>query len=145
VVIFGWLKRVTFLGSKLDQCQNCGVVGDHYLVRNTYWGHVFWVPLLLIGFRHGMACGNCGAWTGISMFAMRKGMRDRVLPLARVRPALGEMQQAILDETYRRPTEAELFDRVGVNPKRGLFDLYFKLWPLLVLALVVAIVVLAAR
>jgi hypothetical protein len=141
MVIFGLLNPVTFLGSKLDQCQTCGLVGNHLLVRKTYWGHLFWVPVVLLGFKHGMACANCGAWTGIPMLQMRNGMRNQSLPLARVRPDLERMRTQIFDETYRRPTEAELFDRVGVNPRRGAFDLYFKLWPVLVVGLVVLAVI----
>ncbi|MEP7158375.1 MAG: hypothetical protein ABI797_03035 [Chloroflexota bacterium] len=141
MIIFGLLTPVTFLGSKVDQCTHCRQVGSHYLVRKTYWVHIFWVPAVLVGFRHGMVCWECGTWTGIPFLTMRWAMRTGTLPLTRARPDADALRQQIFDDTYRKPSEAELFDGVAVNPKRGAFDLYFKVWPLLVLGVVVLLLV----
>ena len=33
---------------------NCGQVSQHVVGRKTNWGHVFWFPVLFLGFSHGM-------------------------------------------------------------------------------------------
>jgi hypothetical protein len=142
VIIFGWNRQPTILGSKVDQCATCGVTGPHLLVRKTWWVTVFWVPVLLLRFQHGMACAACGAWTGIGFRTMRRAMRTGRLALpGRKRPDALEVRAQITEETGHRPSETELYDTVTVNPRRGAWDLALKLWPLAVVALVVVVVV----
>jgi hypothetical protein len=44
-------------------------------------------------------------------------------------------------EAGKRPTESEVFDTLHRNPHRGTFDLYTKVWPVLVASLLVFAVV----
>jgi hypothetical protein len=142
VIIFGWTIAPTILGSKVDQCATCGVTGPHMLIRKTWWATVFWIPLLLMRFQHGMACANCGAWTGIGFRTMRQAMKTRTLPLpGRTRSNTLDIRDQIAEETGHRPTEKELYDTVQVNPKRGPWDLAVKVWPILVLAVVAFLVI----
>ena len=82
--IFGWMRRFTVLGVKVDECEKCGQVGQHVVGRMTYWGHLFWIPVVLLGFNHGMACPNCHAWTGIRWRRVRSAMKTGSLPLDRL-------------------------------------------------------------
>ena len=144
MVIWGWTVQPTILGSKLDHCATCGQTGQHLLVRKTTWGTLFWIPFLLVRFQHGMACGNCGAWTGIGFRTMRRAMKGGELALpGRSRPNTLDLRDKIWDETGRRPSEKELYDTVEVNPRRGPWDMALKVWPVLVALLVVAVVVAA--
>ena len=145
MVIYGWTRQPTILGSKVDQCTQCGLTGPHYLIRKTWWVTIFFVPLLFLRFQHGMACANCGLWTGIPWRQVRRGMKDRRLPLAgRKRPDALDVRERVADETGHRPSEAELYDTVEVNPKRGFWDLAVKVWPVAVVALVAVIAIGAA-
>lgn len=139
LAIFGWLRRFTVLGIKLDECANCGNVCEHVVGRKTNWGHVFWIPVLFLGFSHGLICSTCGAWNPLSWQSVRAAMKSGVLPLDRPRPnapALLAAAAAQEDEPALQP--AAVFDRLLVNPKRGPWDLYLKAWPVLVAALLVA-------
>jgi hypothetical protein len=144
LVIYGWTIQPTILGSKVDHCATCGVTGEHFLICKTWWAEIFWIPFLLVRFQHGMACGACGAWTGIGFRTMRQGLKSGELALAgRARPNTLDLRDRIWDETGRRPSEKELYDRVTINPRRGPWDLWLKVWPILVLA-IVAVTVVAA-
>ena len=86
MIIFGWTRRFTVLGMKLDECANCGSVCEHFVGRKTNWGHVFWIPVLFLGFHHGMICSTCGTWTSIPWNSVRMAMKSGRLPLERPRP-----------------------------------------------------------
>ena len=145
MIIFGWSRQPTILGSKVDHCAACGVTGPHLLVRKTWWATLFWIPVLFLRFEHGMACVACGAWTGIGFRTMRRAMKTGLLPLpGRARPNTLEIREQVAEETGHRPTETELYDAVQVNPKRGAWDLALKVWPVAVVALVAALAIGAA-
>jgi hypothetical protein len=133
-LIFGWMRRFTVLGIKFDECTACGQVCEHVVGRKTNWGHVFWMPVLFLGFEHGMVCSTCGTWTGLPFGEVRDAMKTGRLAIDRQRPhaiaALAADGVALVDSTAA-------FDRLLVNPKRGFFDLYLKAWPALVVALIV--------
>ena len=138
-VIFGWLRRFTILGIKLDECASCGRVREHVVGRKTNWGHVFWIPVLFLGFSHGMICSTCRAWTPLSWQSVRAAMKSGVLPLSRSRPnAPALLAAAAAQEGAPPPQPAADFDRLVVNPKRGPWDFYLKAWPVLVAVLLVA-------
>lgn len=137
MVIFGWSRQPTILGSKVDQCASCGVTGTHFLIRKTWWATLFWIPVLFLRFEHGMACEACGTWTGIGFLTMRRAMQTRSLPLpGRIRRGTLEIRDQVAEETGHRPSEAELYDTVQVNPKRGFWDLMLKLWPVALVGIV---------
>ena len=138
LVIFGWLRQFTVLGVKLDECPTCGQVCEHVVGRKTNWGHVFWIPVLFLGFSHGMICSNCGAWSPLPWQAVRAAMKSGVLPIDRHRPntSAALAAEGAQDGTSPIPSLG-LFDRLLVNPKRGPWDMYLKAWPVLVALLMV--------
>lgn len=145
MIIFGWSRQPTILGSKVDHCAACAVTGPHLLVRRTWWATIFWVPVLLLRFEHGMACAACGAWTGIGFRTMRRAMKTGLLPLpGRARPNSLDVRERIAEETGHRPSETELYDTVQVNPRRGAWDLALKLWPVAVIAVIAVLAIGAA-
>lgn len=138
MVIFGWLSRFTILGIKVDECSGCGMTCEHVVGRKTNWGHVFWFPVLFLGFSHGMACTTCRAWTGIPWAQVRAAMKSGSLPLDRLRANAPEVLAAVAGEN-EPPVHPALYDNLLVNPKRGPWDLYLKLWPVLAAIAVVAV------
>jgi hypothetical protein len=140
LIIFGWLRRFTTLGVKPDECATCNRVCDHVVGRKTWWFSLFWFPVLLFKWEHGMACSNCGAWTGIPWRAVRSAMKTGVLHLERPRPgALAALSEMAAADNAPPPQLATTFDRFTVNPKRGLFDFYTKAWPVAVVAFFVLV------
>jgi hypothetical protein len=137
-VVIGFRMFPIILGTKMEECAACGHVCQHILVRQTWWGCLFWLPVLLLGFKHSMICGNCGAETGIPFPQMVPGVWSRNLPLARQRPNFESLPP---DELGFKPTPAQYFDPVTPNPKRSLGALYFMLWPVLCAALICILVV----
>ena len=134
--IFGWLRRFTILGIKFDECQSCGQVCEHVVGRKTHWAHLFWFPVLFLGFNHGMLCSKCGTWTPIPWQTVRRAMKSGVLHLDRPRPNAPELLAAVAAETGEAPPPtAVVFDHLVVNPKRGPWDLYLKAWPVAIAAL----------
>ena len=93
---------------------------------------MFWIPVLFLGWEHGMICTTCHTWTGIPWRQVRAAMRSGTLPLDRARPAAPALAQAAADEGGPPVPVGPLFDRLLVNPKRGLFDFYTKAWPVVV-------------
>ena len=139
MIIFGWLRRFTILGVKIDECASCGQVCQHVVGRKTNWGHVFWIPVLFLGFSHGMLCSSCGTWTPLPWQVVRAAMKSGVLHLERARPSGPALIAAAAAESGEPPIHpSAVFDRLLVNPKRGPWDLYLKAWPVLVAALLVA-------
>lgn len=137
LVIFGWMRRFTILGIKVEECAQCGQVCEHVVGRKTNWGHVFWIPVLFLGFEHGMACTTCQAWTGIPWREVRGAMKSGVLRLDRPRPNAPALLAAAAEAGEPPLHPAVVFDRLLVNPRRGPWDLYLKAWPVLVAALLV--------
>jgi hypothetical protein len=128
VVIFGLETGLTILGHKREECAKCGAIGTHAVVRKSYWIHLFWAPLLLVWVRHGMIYEACGEWTGLSWRQVRRAMKTGVLPLERARPAFAAARPTLADDFGRLPNVAQYFDPFEVNPKRGFWDTYLKLW-----------------
>jgi hypothetical protein len=133
----GWRRFAIILGTKIDECASCGVIGDHILIRNTWWLHIFWAPIILLRFKHSMICGSCGAETGIPFLQMLRGVRNRSLPLNRQRPKFEAMPP---DASGFKPTAAQYFDPVTPNPKRSLGAWYFLIWPVLCALVICAVV-----
>jgi hypothetical protein len=138
LVIFGWLRRFTILGVKIDECQTCGRVCEHVVGRKTNWGHLFWFPVLFLGFSHGMICSACRAWTPLPWQTVRAGMKLGLLPLNRPRPNAAAALAADGSHDPSLPVPAGVFDRLLVNPKRGFWDVYLKAWPVMVGVLMIA-------
>ena len=133
LVIFGWMRRFTLLGIKLDACTNCGNVCEHAVGRKTNWGHVFWIPVLFLGWEHGMFCAICQTWTGIGWRQVRAAMKTGVLHLDRPRPVEPTMLAAGAPGVGEPPLPPALvFDQLVVNRKRGAWDFYTKAWPAIV-------------
>jgi hypothetical protein len=135
-MIVGWHRFASILGFKTDECTNCGFIGPHALVRKTWWFELFFIPVLLFRFQHGMACTQCGAWTGIPFLELRRGLKSGKLPLARQRP---KFEQLPPDEWGVRPDPATL-DVVTRNPSPGLMNLYTRVWPFLAGVLIAAVI-----
>ncbi len=136
MVIISWMTRFTVLGVKVDQCQKCGQVCRHVVGRRTRWAGVFWLPLLFLGFSHGMLCSTCGSWTGIPWRQDRAATRTGLLPLSRVRPDAAAVLAAGAAEHEPPLSSAVVFDRMAVSPEKGPWDLYLKAWPLLVAGII---------
>jgi hypothetical protein len=136
LVIFGSLVGLTILGHKRDECAKCGAIGTHVVVRRTYWFHVFWAPVLLVWVRHGMICDACGEWTGLSWRQVRRAMKTGVMQLERARPVFTATRSSLADDFGRLPNVVQHFDPFVVNPKRGFWDIYLKLWLGAVIAIV---------
>jgi hypothetical protein len=140
VIVYGYESHAIVLGSKVEQCTACRVTGPHLLIRKVWWASLFTIPFMPLRFKHGMICQACGAWTGIPWRAMRAGLKARRLPLPdRKRTEVWEAREAAAEEWGHTPTEAELFDTVVLNPKRGGADLALKAWPVAVVVLVAAL------
>jgi hypothetical protein len=137
LIIFGLVRRFTVLGIKLDDCANCGNVCQHVVGRKTAWGHLFWIPLLFLGFSHGMVCSICKTWTPLPWQTVRKAMKSGVLHLDRPRPHAPVYLAAAAGEGNPPANSTATFDRLIVNPKRGVWDLYLKAWPVAVALLLV--------
>jgi hypothetical protein len=126
VVIFGFRIWTHILGSKIDECQNCGTIGQHFLVRKSYWFSLFFIPVLLLRLKHGMICGTCRAWTGIPMMQMIGGTRSGRLPLDRPRPRFANSAP---DQWGRLPLAADVMDPIVHNPKPPASATYLRIWP----------------
>lgn len=142
ILWYGVILSPILLGLKWEDCRTCGGVTEHTVVRTTTWFHLFRVPILLVAVRHGMQCSRCNTWTKIPWSAARTGVRKGVMPLSLARPSFDELRDDLWTLTGKRPTEAEIFDHLEVNPKRGPWDLYTKAWPFLVALFVIALVAL---
>jgi hypothetical protein len=137
LILFGWRRLTHILGSKLDECLKCGTIGQHLLVRKSYWFSLFFVPVLLLRLKHGMVCTNCGEWTGVPMLKMIRGTQSGRLPLERVRPKFAAVEP---DQWGRKPTAAEVLDPIVHNDKPGLLSVYVRVWPALAAVVIMAII-----
>src|SRR5437016_2009425 len=120
MIVFGWRRWSNILGTKVDEWLRCGTVGQHLLVRKTFWFSLFFFPVLLLRVSHGMICSNCGEWTGIPLLTMLGGNRSGRLPLQRPRPNFGQLEP---DAWGRRPQAAHVLDSIVRNDKPGLMAL----------------------
>jgi hypothetical protein len=139
IYYWGVLLRQILLATKWEDCVACGAVTQHAVVRSTSWLHFFRIPVVLTGIHHAIKCNRCGTWTKIPWKAARAGVKKKVMPLSLERPSFEELREDLWSLTGRRPTEADIFDRLDVNRHRGPWDLYTKAWPVLVALLVVAV------
>lgn len=81
--------RSAVLGSKTDECGECHRVGPHQLVRQIRWLTIGPIGILPIGLRYGLECGSCDAVTPLPRATVRRGLKDRALPMPdRPRPAV---------------------------------------------------------
>lgn len=142
-MIIGWLRRRVPFATKLEDCGSCSRIAPHVMVRQTTWFTFFWVPVVLLWFRHGLICGNCGAFTGVSWRRFRHALRSGSLHLDRQRPRYAALR---LEDPYTYPSDpARYFDPIQRRQGRSLFDLYTRAWPILAALLVVLVVVNPAR
>jgi hypothetical protein len=139
--IWGFTRRFTVLGIKIDECAACGQVCQHVVGRKTRWFTLFFVPLVFLGWSHGMASSACGAWSGIPFRTMRAAMRSGVLLLDRPRPNTPGALAAAAGPDQPPLHQGHVVDSLHVNPKRGPWDLYVKVWPALVALGIVGVVV----
>jgi hypothetical protein len=139
VVIVGWLRTFTVLGMKIEECRNCGATCDHVVGRKVNWGTLFWIPLLFLGFTHGMLCTGCGHWTGIPFLKVREAMRSGQLALPRERPAAQQLLAASVEEGQPPLNATAVYDTMLVNPRRGAMDIYLKAYPFIIGGLVLAV------
>lgn len=137
MILIGLRRLTSILGTKIDECLKCGTIGQHLLVRKSYWFSLFFVPVVLLRLKHGMVCSNCGEWTGIPMLTMIRGTQSGRLPLNRVRPKFAAAEP---DQWGRQPTAAEVLDPIVHNDKAGLASIYVRVWPALAAVVVVAII-----
>jgi hypothetical protein len=139
MVIYGWLRRPIILATKNDLCATCSRVGPHAIVRIVSWIEVFFIPIVPIWFSHQLICGNCGASRKLGRRQVADGLKSGRLPL----PARAEHRDyanLAFQETGRSPQESEL-DPIEINPSRGAWDRYLKLWLLIVPSVIVALVI----
>ena len=143
MVILGWLSRPIVLGTKTDLCATCKHVGPNAIVRQTRWAHVFWIPALPFWIGHRLVCLNCGAQQKLSWRQVRASLKSGSLPLA-PRPEFKDYARQVFEKTGRMPREAA-FDPIERNPKRGPWDLWLKMWPVVAIGVVLAVVILSSR
>jgi hypothetical protein len=139
MVIYGWLRRPIILATKNDLCATCSRVGPHAIVRLVSWIEVFFIPIVPIWFSHQLICGNCGASRKLGRRQVADALKSGRLPL----PARAEHREYAnwaFQETGRSPQESEL-DPIEINPSRGAWDRYLKLWLLIVPSVIVALVI----
>jgi len=137
MIIYGLATTPIILGAKQDLCATCNVAGPHVILRRVRWAEIFWIPFLPIWVNHRLVCTNCGAETKLGFFQVRRALSSGKLPLPH-RAKFGEYADALWQDNQRRPSEAE-FDAVEKNPKRSGWNLYLKLYPVLVVVLVAAV------
>jgi hypothetical protein len=141
MVIYGWIRRVIWLATKPDLCATEADVVPHDLIRVVSFVHIFWLPILPYRVRHVLVCRGCGAETGIGWREVRAAMASGQLPRPPRRDWPGHARQ-VFETTGRTPREAEL-DPIEINPKRGPWDLYLKVWLIVVPAAIVGLVILS--
>ena len=137
MVIYGLLTSNIVLGGKRDMCETCHFVGPHVIVRRVRWAEVFFIPVAPIWLNHRMVCTNCGAERKLGFLQVRRALKSGKLPLP-PRAKFREYADQLWNNNERRPVESE-FDPVERNPERSGWNLYLKLWPVLVLAGVLAL------
>ena len=137
MLIYGLLTSPIILGAKQDLCATCNVAGPHLILRRVRWVEIFFVPVLPLWINHRLVCTNCGAETKLGLGQVRQALGSGKLPLPH-RAKFDEYADALWNDNQRRPSEAE-FDPVERNPKRSAWNVYLKLWPVLVVVLIAAI------
>jgi len=137
MIIYGLLTSPIILGAKQDLCATCNVAGPHVILRRVRWAEIFFVPVLPVWISHRLVCTNCGAETKLGFRQVSQALGSGKLPLPH-RAKFDEYADALWNDNQRRPSEAE-FDPVERNPKRSGWNVYLKLWPVLVVVLIAAI------
>ena len=137
MILYGLLTSPIILGAKQDLCATCNVAGPHVILRRVRWVEIFFVPVAPVWISHRLVCTNCGAETKLGFRQVRGALSSGKLPLPH-RAKFDEYADALWQDNQRRPAEAE-FDPVERNPKRSGWNVYLKLWPVLIVALVAAI------
>jgi hypothetical protein len=140
VIVYGWRRTFTVLGLEIEECGQCGLTCQHVIGRKVHWGTLFWLPILFLGFAHGMICTSCGHWTGIPFLRVRDAMRTGALPLDQLRPHAQEVLAASAEEGQPPLNANHVYDTMAVNPKRGAWDLYLKAYPFIVVGIVAVVV-----
>ena len=137
MVIYGLVTSPIVLGSKRDMCETCYFVGPHVIVRRVRWAEVFFIPVAPIWINHRLICTNCGAERKLGFRQVRQALSTGKLPLG-PRPKFAEYAEQLWQNNERRPAESE-FDPVEREKGRSGWNTYLKLWPVLVLAGVLAL------
>ena len=128
MVIWGWYRPITKLAIKWEECLRCGAIGVHAIVRQTTWGHIFWIPLLLLWVSHSMICPNCGLTTGLGWRQVRTALKAGRLVLDRPRPHFAAARPQYMDAFGRMPDPHTSFDPITVNPSRSAWDVMIIIW-----------------
>jgi hypothetical protein len=137
MILYGLLTSPIILGAKQDLCATCNVAGPHVILRRIRWVEIFFFPVMPIWVSHRLVCSNCGAETKLGFGQVRQALSSGKLPLPH-RAKFDEYADALWNDNQRRPKEVE-FDPVERNPKRSGWNVYLKLWPVLVVVLIAAI------
>jgi hypothetical protein len=127
------------LAFKVDECERCGFVGTHALLRKTHWFTLFWVPVLPIWVSHGLACPICGLYSKVGYREVRQALQTNNLSLNRPRPTLTAQ---LVEEGATSSYVAQVADNVVPNADRGLVDKYLKFWAVGAAILLVVVLVL---
>jgi hypothetical protein len=137
VVIYGWVRQPVLLAWKNDLCAACAMTGSHAVVHAVTWISLFFLPILPIWSSHQLICGNCGTSRNLGRRQVGEAMKSGRLPLP-PREGYREFARQAFEETGRSPQESEL-DPIEINPSRGPWDRYLKLWLLVVPAVFVGL------
>jgi hypothetical protein len=138
LILIGVRTWIHMLGTKLEECLQCGVIGQHLLIRRSEWFTIFFIPILPLGIRYGLTCVACKKWTKIPRGQMTRGIREGRLPLDTPRPKFDATEP---DYMGNKPTAAQFLDPIVRNDKTTLSYLYMRIWPALAGVAVVAIAV----
>jgi len=137
MLIYGLATSPIVLGAKQDLCATCNVAGPHVILRRVRWAEIFFIPVVPIWINHRLVCSNCGAETKLGFGEVRRALGSGKLPRPH-RANFDAYADTLWNDNQRRPAEAE-FDAVEKNPKRSGWNLYLMLYPVVVVALVVAV------
>ena len=140
MIVYGLKTTSPVLARKMDLCTTCGVAGMHFIVRRARWVEIFFVPVIPIWVNHRLVCGNCAAETKLGFGQVRRALSTGKMPLA-PRPNFAAYANAQYDAGERRPSESE-FDKVEKNPDPGGWATLLKVWPVIAVTFVVAVVIL---
>jgi hypothetical protein len=139
MIIYGLIRKGIVLATKNDLCVTCSTMGSHAILRLVSWIDVFFIPLVPVWSTHRLVCERCGATRKLSRRDVSDAMRSGRLPLP-PRAEFRDYARRAFEETGRSPQETE-FDPIEINPARGPWDRYLKLWLLVVPSAFVALVI----
>jgi hypothetical protein len=139
VIIYGLLRKGIILATKNDLCATCSTMGPHAIVRLLSWIEIFFIPIVPVWASHQLVCGRCGATRKLKRGQVNEALKTGKLPLEH-RETFREYANWAFEETGRSPQESEL-DPIEINPSRGPWDRYLKLWLLIVPAAFVGLLI----